>query len=78
MIKPMGNERRWAHPRLLLARSVHFGSVPQTFLNEVANGKNVISEVAYEAEIDQILDKLAAHLETHINLDAMLETARRF
>ena len=34
------------------------------------------SGVAYEAEVERTLDHLAAHLETHLDLDALLEAAR--
>jgi adenosylcobyric acid synthase len=33
-------------------------------------------QVAYEAGVEQTLDALAAHLETHLDLDALLELAR--
>jgi adenosylcobyric acid synthase len=33
------------------------------------------SALAYEAEIDRVLDALAAHLESHIDLDALLKLA---
>jgi adenosylcobyric acid synthase len=35
-----------------------------------------VSGVAYEAEVERVLDHLAAHLETHLDLDALLEAAR--
>ncbi|MCH8809768.1 MAG: cobyric acid synthase [Proteobacteria bacterium] len=34
------------------------------------------SGLAYEAEVERVLDHLAAHLETHLDLDALLEAAR--
>jgi adenosylcobyric acid synthase len=34
------------------------------------------SGLAYEAEVDAVLDRLAAHLETHLDLDALLAVAR--
>jgi adenosylcobyric acid synthase len=34
------------------------------------------SGVAYEAEIERTLDRLAEHLETHLDLDALLKAAR--
>ena len=32
--------------------------------------------LAYEAEVERVLDALADHLETHIDLDALLDLAR--
>jgi adenosylcobyric acid synthase len=37
-----------------------------------------VSGVAYEAEVDRILDRLAEHLEAHLDLDALLAAARGF
>ena len=34
------------------------------------------SSLNYEAEVDAVLDALAAHLEVHLNLDALLALAR--
>ncbi len=34
------------------------------------------SGLAYEAEVERTLDHLAEHLETHLDLDALLEAAR--
>ena len=34
------------------------------------------SELAYESQVDQTLDALAAHLAAHIDLDALLRLAR--
>ncbi len=34
------------------------------------------SSLAYEAEVDRVLDALADHLESHIDLDALLALAR--
>ncbi len=34
------------------------------------------SRLAYEAEVDRVLDALADHLESHIDLDALLDLAR--
>ena len=34
------------------------------------------SGLAYEAEVERVLDALAAHLEQHIDLDALLTLAR--
>jgi adenosylcobyric acid synthase len=34
------------------------------------------SGISYNAEVDQILDHLADHLEAHVNLDELLATAR--
>ena len=34
------------------------------------------SGLAYEAEVERVLDRLAEHLETHLDLDALLEAAR--
>ena len=36
-----------------------------------------VSGVAYETGIERTLDRLAQHLETHLDLDALLEAARR-
>jgi adenosylcobyric acid synthase len=36
-----------------------------------------VSGVAYEAGIERVLDRLAEHLEAHLDLDALLEAARR-
>jgi adenosylcobyric acid synthase len=36
-----------------------------------------VSGVAYEAGIERVLDRLAEHLEAHLDLDALLETAQR-
>ena len=33
------------------------------------------STLAYDATVEQTLDALAAHLETHLDVDAMLEIA---
>ncbi len=35
------------------------------------------SGLAFETEIEAVLNRLAAHLETHMNLDALLRTAQR-
>jgi adenosylcobyric acid synthase len=35
------------------------------------------SGLAYEAEVEAVLDRLAEHLETHLDLDALLAAARR-
>ena len=48
------------------------------FVRELTGGSPLSGAVAYEAEIDLVLDKLAAHLETHMDLDSMLKTARRY
>ncbi len=34
------------------------------------------STLAYEAEVERVLDALAAHLEAHLDVDALLTTAR--
>ena len=34
------------------------------------------TQIGYEALIDDTLDALAAHLDTHLDLDAILNTAR--
>jgi adenosylcobyric acid synthase len=39
-------------------------------------GFNVSSTVAYEARVEQALDALADHLETHLDIDAILAIAR--
>ena len=36
-----------------------------------------VAGIAYEAEIERILDALADHVEAHIDLDALLAAARR-
>jgi adenosylcobyric acid synthase len=35
-----------------------------------------VPTIAYEALIDTTLDRLAAHLETHINIDRLITLAR--
>ncbi len=35
------------------------------------------SGLAFEAEVERVIDHLAAHLEAHLDLDALLEAARR-
>jgi len=44
------------------------------FLNRLRH--RATSGVAYEAGIERTLDRLAEHLETHLDLDALLEAAR--
>ena len=44
-----------------------------SFINSIAK---VDSGLNYEASIDDTLDSLARHLETHLDLDAILEIAR--
>jgi adenosylcobyric acid synthase len=44
------------------------------FLNRLRT--RATSGVAYEAGIERTLDALAEHLETHLDLDALLEAAR--
>jgi adenosylcobyric acid synthase len=44
------------------------------FLNRLRN--RAISGVAYEAEIENTLDRLAEHLEAHLDLDALLQAAQ--
>ncbi len=39
-------------------------------------GGHKISPMNYEARIEQVLDNLAAHLEQHLDLDALLEMAK--
>jgi len=34
------------------------------------------AQIGYEARVDETLDALAAHLDTHLDLDAILNTAR--
>jgi len=46
-----------------------------TFLSRLAG--RAIGGIAYEAEIEHILDTLADHLETYLDLDALLAVARR-
>ena len=35
------------------------------------------AERAFEAEVEHVLDDLADHLESHLDLDALLAVARR-
>jgi adenosylcobyric acid synthase len=44
------------------------------FLNRIKT--RAASGLAFESEIDRVLDTLAEHLETHLDLDALLEAAR--
>ncbi|HER26629.1 MAG TPA: cobyric acid synthase [Rhodospirillales bacterium] len=43
------------------------------FLENIRSGRG--DALAYESQIEQTLDGLAAHLETHLNLDALLDAA---
>jgi len=45
------------------------------FLDRLAAG--AASELAYEARVEAILDDLAAHLETHLDLDRLLDLSQR-
>lgn len=47
----------------------------RAFLN--ALGAETASDLAYEAEIDAVLDRLASHLEQALDLDALLALARQ-
>ncbi len=48
-----------------------------TFRTAYLSGLNVpLSNHAYSANVDAILDKLADHLEAHLDLDALISTAR--
>lgn len=46
----------------------------RAFLDGIRGGRG--HAIAYEARIEQTLDALADHLETHLNLDALLTAAR--
>jgi len=35
-----------------------------------------LPQLAYEEQVDEILDRLAAHLETHVDIDRMLTLSR--
>ena len=45
------------------------------FLARIKN--RAASGLAFEAEVDGVLDRLAAHLEAHLDLDRLLAAARR-
>ena len=45
------------------------------FLSRLKN--RAASGLAYDAEVDAVLDRLAAHLETHLDLDRLLDAAGR-
>ncbi len=44
------------------------------FLSQI--GARADAKLAYEAEVDAVLDRLANHLETHLDLDRILGLAR--
>ena len=44
----------------------------RAFLEELGAGPSALD---YEAEVEQVLDRLAAHLEAHLDLDALLDLA---
>jgi adenosylcobyric acid synthase len=62
-------------------RRVMGGYVHGLFADDAQRGAwletfNARSELAYEAQVDETLDELAAHLAAHIDLDALLSLAR--
>jgi len=62
----------------IMGSYVHGIFSSDTFRTEFINGLGGNAEsTSYDKSIEAILDRLAAHLETHINIDGLLDIARR-